>query len=304
MKTLSIDSNRCKQVRQYLDSYLSNELLVETASEVVGHLEGCETCSIDLESRMRVRGALHLAVGNQPVPDSLRPSVLRSLRESQPRFFIRASAFRWAAGLASIVFVLLSLFAIEWFSLRHEELVSSILHLGVSDHLFCAIKNHNYPQVANPPDQIRKNLGTQHAALLQIVQERLPGFEVLEGHICSVPGSDRKYLHFITRGRGTILSVILTEREGANLPKGTFLTRVDAAGIGIYESRFSGMQIAGFEAAQYFAFVVSDLSQDQVLQLAQGLAPALNETLGTTARKALNPRFLDTLFQRHRHVTG
>jgi hypothetical protein len=43
------------------------------------------------------------------------------------------------------------------------------------------------------------------------------------------------------------------------------------------------MEIAGFESAQYFAFVISDLSQKQVLQLARGLAPALNETLHTTA---------------------
>jgi hypothetical protein len=44
------------------------------------------------------------------------------------------------------------------------------------------------------------------------------------------------------------------------------------------------MEIAGFESGQYFAFVVSDLNQKELLQLARGLAPALNETLHTTAR--------------------
>jgi len=47
------------------------------------------------------------------------------------------------------------------------------------------------------------------------------------------------------------------------------------------------MEIAGFESGQYFAFVVSDLNQKELLQLARGLAPTLNETLNTTARLLL-----------------
>jgi Putative zinc-finger len=283
MNNLSFDPKKCEMMRQYLDSYLSNELLVETASEVVRHLESCESCSRDLESRMRVRDALQRAVVNQPVPESVRADVLRSLRESQPRSFVRPSTTRWAIGLASIAFILLSLFAANWMSLRRgEQLVASILKLGVSDHIVCAIKGHNYPEVANPPDQIRNKLGARYAVLLQVVQERLPGFEVLEGHICSIPGSDRKYVHFITRGQGTILSVILTERDGAALPTDKLLLRADSGGLGIYRDHLSGMEIAGFESGQYFAFVVSDLNQKELLQVARRLAPALNEALHTT----------------------
>jgi hypothetical protein len=43
------------------------------------------------------------------------------------------------------------------------------------------------------------------------------------------------------------------------------------------------MEIAGFESAQYFAFVVSDLSQHEIVELARGLAPALSEKLHTIA---------------------
>jgi anti-sigma factor RsiW len=305
MNTLSFDSKRCERIRQYLDSYLSNELLVETASEVVRHLESCEACSRDLESRMRVRDALQRAVANRPVPDSVRADVLRSLRESQPRSFVRASTTRWVAGLAGTAFVLLGLFAAEWLSVRRgEQLVASILKLGVSDHVVCAIKSHNYPEIANPAAEIRKKLGAQHAALLQVVQERLPGFEVLEGHICSIPHSDRKYIHFITRGQGTILSVILTERNGASLPKNKLLVSADSGGVSIYGNHLSGMEIAGFESAEYFVFIVSNVSQNQVLQLARGLAPALNETLRTTAFKGPSSHFLDVLFQPHQATIG
>jgi len=282
MNTLGFDSERCERIRQQLDSYLSNELLVETATEIVRHLESCEACSRDLESRMRVRDALQRAVAKQPVPDSVRAGVLRNLRESQSRSR-GTTGRRWAVGLAAIAFLLFSLFGGEWLSLRRgQQLIASILKLGISDHLICAIKGHNYPELANSPDQIRKKLGASYAPLLRVVQERLPGFEVLEGHVCSVPGSDRKYVHFITRGQGTILSVILTERNGASLPKGKFLASAESAGLSIYEDHLSGMEIAGFESAQYFAFVVSDLSQHQVLQVARELAPALNEKLHVT----------------------
>ena len=284
MNNLSFDSKRCDRIRQQLDSYLSNELLVETASEVVGHLESCESCSRDLESRMRLRDALQRAVANRPSADSLHADVLRKLRESQPRSFARIGVKRWALGFACVAVVLLSLFAAQWFNLRRgEQLIASILKLGVSDHLICAIKGHNYPELANPPDQIREKLGPRYAPLLQVVQQRLPGFEVLEGHVCSIPGSDRKFVHFITRGQGTVLSVILTERNGASLPAGKFLESAESAGLSIYADHLSGMEIAGFESAQYFAFVVSDLSQHEIVQLARGLAPALNEKLHTIA---------------------
>src|SRR6266850_6155172 len=162
---------------------------------------------------------------------------------------------------------------------RHEH-----LEFGVSDHIVCAVQGHNYPEVAKPPDQIREKLGARYAPLLQVVQQRLPGFELLEGHVCSIPGSDRKYVHFITRGHGTILSVILTERNGAVLPRDKLLLSADSGGLGIYQDHLSGMDIAGFESGQYFAFVVSDLNQKELLQLARELAPALSETLHTTAR--------------------
>ena len=290
MKTLSFDSKRCEPIRQYLDSYLSNELLVETASEVVRHLENCEPCSRDLESRTRVRDALQRAVANRPVPDSVRADVLCSLRKCQPRSFLHLSARTWAVGgLAGIALALFILFGLLWSGLnRGKELVASILKIGVSDHLLCTIKGHNYPEAANPPDEIRKKLGARYAPLVQVVQKRLPGFEVLEGHICS-PQGNREYVHLITRGQGTIVSVILTKRNGASLPTVKSLLSDESAGLSVYQDHISGMETAGFESAQYFVFIVSDLGQNEVRQLARGLAPVLNETLRSTALTRLSP---------------
>src|SRR5208337_331023 len=146
-------------------------------------------------------------------------------------------------------------------------------------HLQCAIKGHNYPNIANPPEQLRQKLGPQYAGLLQVVQQKLPGFEILEAHICSVQGSPRKYVHFIARGRGTILSVILTRSDGAQFPNGKAFRSGASGSVNLYEAHLEGMNAAGFESKEYLGFVVSDLSQDTMVQIASELAPPLKAAL-------------------------
>jgi hypothetical protein len=130
---------------------------------------------------------------------------------------------------------------------------------------------------------------------LQVVEQKLPGFQVLEGHICSIPGSPRKYVHFIARGRGTILSVILTKREGENLPPGRLFVADTSGGVNLYKTYLDGMDVAGFESASYFGFVVSDLGLNETLQIATALAPALRNSLdggGGTAKSEATPHHL------------
>jgi anti-sigma factor RsiW len=45
MSVLSFESRQCDRVRRQLDAYLSDEVLVETTSEVLKHLENCEACA-------------------------------------------------------------------------------------------------------------------------------------------------------------------------------------------------------------------------------------------------------------------
>ena len=161
--------------------------------------------------------------------------------------------------------------------------MASVLAIGVSDHVQCAIKGHNYPDIANPPEKLRQQLGPQYAGLLEVVQQKLPGFEILEAHICSIPGSPRKYVHFITRGRGTILSVILTRSDGEQLPNGRRFISGSSGGVNLYEAHLEGMNAAGFESKGYFGFVVSDLSPAVTEHIASELAPPLKAALDASS---------------------
>jgi len=281
MNVLTFDSRQCERIRRHLDAYLSNELLVETTSEILRHMETCEACTRELETRTRVRDFVRRAATNLMPPEELRLSIQRRLRETQPGLWEGSRALNWAVALAGIVVIVLGgVVTHEWVRvLRGRKIVAGVLALGVSDHVQCAIKGHNYPEVANPPDVLRKKLGPQYAALLEVVHQNLPGFEILEAHICSIPGSSRKYVHFITRGRGTILSVILTKNDGAQLPRGGAFRSAAAGHVNLYQAHQQGMNVAGFESRGYLGFVVSDLDTNTTLQIADQLAPPLNAAL-------------------------
>jgi len=280
MNVLNFNSEQCLRVRRKLDAYLSNELLVETTSEVLRHLESCEACSQELEARTRLRDALRRVAASQVPPEDLRQSIERQVRKMQPGFWGGSRRLRWALALAGVVVIVGSIATRQWITVqRGRRVVASVLAIGVSDHIQCAIKGHNYPDIANPPDKLREKLGPRYAGLLDVVQQNLPGFEVLEAHICSIPGSPRKYIHFITRGRGTILSVILTRSEGAQLPAGKSLRSGVSGSLNLYEAHLDGMNAAGFESSGYLGFVVSDLSPAITMELASGLAPPLKGVL-------------------------
>ena len=297
MNVLNFNSEQCARIRRQLDAYLSNELLVETTSDVLRHLESCEACTRELglapgyATRCAVRWPASPRRKNCANPFSARSGACN------PVFLGGSRRLAWALALVMIV-VVAGIATAQWISVqRGRQIVASILAIGVSDHVQCAIKGHNYPSIANPPEKLREKLGPQYAGLLEVVQQKLPGFEILEAHICSIPGSPRKYVHFITRGRGTILSVILTRRDGEHLPNGKSFVSVSSGSVDLYEAHLEGMNAAGFESNEYFGFVVSDLSQASIVQIASELAPPLKAALDEKRLTTETPRSLRKAFQ-------
>ena len=300
MNLLSFDSIQCARTRGHLDAYLSNELLVETTSEVLKHLETCAGCSRELEARSRVREALRRAAAAQAVPKGLDQTIHKRLQESQPGWAWGFPPSRWAVALAGVALVAIAVVATQqWRSLqRGRQLVASVLGLGVSDHLHCAIRGHNYPEVAHSPEELRAKLGPLYAGLLPVVEQRLPGFQVLEAHLCSVPGSSRQFVHMIARQDKTILSVVLTRRDGESFPPGNFLAASAQSSVTLYQTHLQGMNVAGFSSKEYFGFVVSDLGQQDVLEIASAIAPPLQKALdgnGGAARIDSPPIFPNQL---------
>lgn len=99
--TIELTFMECRRFRDIADSYLSEELLVETNHEVLRHLESCPTCRAELAARRQVRRVLRSAFANS---EELKPSsdfrdrvqsyALARLAENQPLSH-RARVARW-----------------------------------------------------------------------------------------------------------------------------------------------------------------------------------------------------------------
>jgi hypothetical protein len=65
---------QCREVRELLDAFLGDQLLVETTNDLVRHLEGCPACRTELEGRRALRARLQSAFAGAvplaPTPES------------------------------------------------------------------------------------------------------------------------------------------------------------------------------------------------------------------------------------------
>ena len=68
MNRIQFGEGACEKMRRYLDSYVSNELLVETNHEVLRHIESCPACAAEVQALTQLRGRVKSAVQAQIVP--------------------------------------------------------------------------------------------------------------------------------------------------------------------------------------------------------------------------------------------
>ena len=113
MKPISFEQKRCERILNLLDSYVSNELLVETNHEVLQHLEECRACSAALQNRTRTKSLLQRAVASEAPPPELRArlqSRLRSTIAEKPES--RRSWQGWPMAAAAALVLMLGGYAL------------------------------------------------------------------------------------------------------------------------------------------------------------------------------------------------
>src|SRR5262249_14743463 len=127
---------QCREVRDLLDSFLGEELLVETNHDLMRHLETCPDCRAELEARRQMRivlgRAFNRAATLQPRPD-FAASVLAQVRTAAPKGRRRLSVRAWLALAASMV---LTAGAASYLL---ENRVADVVRAAVGDHLNCAV---------------------------------------------------------------------------------------------------------------------------------------------------------------------
>lgn len=285
-----------------IDSYLSDELLVETNHDVLRHLENCGDCRAFLADcrglRNRVRGAVMAIPELKAEPAfvtrlsaelkqaALRPSVWKSF---SARPLIPAIAF------AGTVFMIIGAFLlfmglprepatanvnsqndtlIEANKARVVEAVrvgwKELTEHAVGDHKNCAVKFNltedpvSLDEAATKYGPTNKGLDrTIFAAAKDIFEDQAQSrIKFLEAHSCIYNG--RRFAHLVLQRQGKLISVLVAD------------TDLPTAADGPVNLRFDGsLNASGFQLEHHAVFVVSEMDAADNTLLAQAILPAM-----------------------------
>lgn len=283
MKVIKFGQGDCKSLRSYMDSYMNDELLVETNHEMLKHLESCKDCAAELESRMRVKRVLQNAVKKDVAPGALQYRIQREIRKQQsgPGYQFK----NWMLAAAAAVIVALGSWGVfQAIQANHGKTLElarqqdvEVLTVGLNNHLHCAIDR----QLASKhftDEEMAMKLGPEFTGLTGLVKDKLQGaFEVVVGHRCSF--KKREYIHLILKEQNNVVSLVLTPKNGEAFAKAAVGPVIEAAGVHLHADRLQDYEISGFETRDYFAFVVSNMERQENTLVATKLAPALRDFL-------------------------
>ena len=104
MNRVQFGEGACEKIRKYLDSYISNELLIETNHEVLRHVEGCPACAVNSRLALRLRTRLKAAVNAQSVPPELQARIREKIRTDHSSSWFAAGWFAsgWSRGAVAM----------------------------------------------------------------------------------------------------------------------------------------------------------------------------------------------------------
>jgi hypothetical protein len=253
----------CRDVRELADSFLSEQLLVETNHELLRHLETCPVCRREMTDRRALRDKLRSAfVHAQDL--SPRPDLAAELRtrlrspHGMTRRSVLQSWWRLAAGLA--------LAAGGGLFVRNSTArsrLAALARVAAGDHQNCAVTFTLAERPISLEDAGRR-YGAPYRALATFVPPAVDGtIEMLERHACVYQG--HRFGHAVFRYRGALTSLLVTDGVPPPVPQ--------------LEPTDSGSAIASLPAGRFVGFVVADLDRPHVLHLAQALAEPLSQHL-------------------------
>jgi hypothetical protein len=284
---------QCQEFREIADSYLGNELIVETNHAIISHLEYCAECRRELaarrELRTRLRQAFINATENQMHPEfaerlntQLHARTLGKRRNrvatvGTPRSSIRLGRKSWLAIAACLLlgmtFVMIVVRQKASFISR-EATTTELAKSAVTDHRDCAVhfrlaeKPIDLEAAGRKYDPVYINLTK---AVLTERGGALSDAEFVEAHSCVLEG--RRFGHLVFKYHGRLVSFLVTDTAGPDIngADSPALARLEVTAC----SQLEGYQVSCFQTVRHAVFVVSDLSESENLALARALAPSV-----------------------------
>jgi anti-sigma factor RsiW len=268
-------------MRDLLDSYLSDELLVETNHELLGHLGSCADCSAELERRKSLRGALAGALKVEGGTDALEERIVAAIESTDSLWNRLKPRLVWivAAGVA------LAAVAVLWATMRSggewtagEQASTPSADARVDDAVYRdSVTNHRQCALSYPADlRVSRALAaTQlrppYEGLLSSIDLDGVGYGLIEAHVCR--NGSRTFAHVILDAGGRPASLFASRKSEGDLPPGEAVLSTHGLEAPLHEVRDQGFEAAAFETREFFVFVISELPREGNERLASSLVP-------------------------------
>ncbi|MEZ5346001.1 MAG: zf-HC2 domain-containing protein [Pyrinomonadaceae bacterium] len=277
---------KCRDFREIIDSYLSDELLTETNHGVLSHLEECSSCRSEIEARREIRGRLKNAVIGSPeyvIDPGFEKSLsglIRStpLNESAETPVAGKSWKTWVAAAAGLLvifslgFMLLSQVdndpvsaSLETPSVANLK-PGNIVNIALGDHEHCAVR-HQVGKTPMSVDQITKQYRSLAKIVVPSLRSVLGDYELIAAHACKY--KETPFAHLVLRKESKVLSVLITDSDGLDGLKDEEILK--------FSSSDPNYQIARFNVGERLIFVISDLDPVKNFEATQALFSPLKK---------------------------
>jgi hypothetical protein len=282
----------CSNFKDMLDSYLCQELAVETNHAMLSHAEHCPPCRTELASRRNLRQALRRACAEDRMSDEACERLRTLLRaevatRETPNLVVTGWRQRWAnffklplarpiTALAAVLVLIASAFGLyQW---QGNEEIDRIAALQLSDALMAdAAEDHQMcvryvkPGVlsAGMPDTVR-NFDEGCVGLDKVLASKADSFQLRSAHVCSVKDG-RRFVHLIYQHEAEMISLLVTPRDAKALKIGK-LADLDTLQADFQESHRGEIAVGAYQTAKRVVLVVSKLPENENEKLAQMLA--------------------------------
>ncbi len=294
----------CRNLKELLDSYLSDELSVETNHAVLRHVEQCPVCRTEMAGRRSLRESLRRAVrqvrmskdGRERLRARLRADATLAPTEagnkritSAPHrkpFFKRVieplfTAFSGRGFSVAATAMLLVALSVGGFFLFRPQITTAaalseaLWKEAMGDHDYCAAQfRHEEGSVRMTASA--RNYDAAYADLDRIAEVGAAGLKLHSAHICGFAG--RNFAHLVYTRGDDLISLLVTERNPLALKKGE-VPNDDGLTAGLQQEIQGNFNISAYQTRKHIVLVVTSLSQPETSSLAEKIAKPVSDHL-------------------------
>ncbi|MBP6821101.1 MAG: hypothetical protein KA368_06135 [Acidobacteria bacterium] len=275
----------CRNYKELLDSYLCQELAVETNHQILQHAEHCSSCRSEMASRRNMRESLRRACLNERMSDEACERLRSRLHDTayKPNPSAKIKSINWRDRLAgffsfrvlipvSTVILFLAIGALFYFKTQTPtvaafELSDTLMAESADDHRNCATHFLSSTKPVVMPGSVTE-FDEACLELDKVASVGAAGLTLRAAHVCQ-PDS-RRFAHLVYTRGDNLISLLVAKRDSRALKTG--LVPFDTNIAGLQKANNRELSLGAYQTSKHVVLVVSDLPESENEKLSQTLA--------------------------------